>query len=81
MQLSAPLANFSCEAVWDDVHVALKSLINSSQSIRARAKQFVMQVVSFDSSNTWEWSSVEKWWIALGVGIDMLPTFEEVNPR
>ncbi len=75
------LANFSCEAAWDDVHIALKPLIDSSHSIRARARQFVMQVVSFDSSNTWEWISAEKCWIALGVSIDMLPTFEDVNPR
>ena len=24
---------------------------------------------------------MEKWWIALGVSIDMLPTFKDVNPR
>ena len=67
------------EGLLDEVHCGIKSLISCSTALREHIPSFLHRVVAYDADRN-RWPEQQQRWSSLGVGAEIMETFEEVNP-
>jgi len=75
------MAGCTTEEVVKDIHIGIKSLLNTSSELRDHIDQFITRHVSFIVTGVKPWSRRIKYWRALGVDPAMLEVLALVNPR
>ena len=75
------MARHSSEEVMKKIHLSIRSLCNSSYTLRQYSSRFLLSnVVWFADDELPRWSWRKKYWMILGVDDTMLQDFEKANP-
>ena len=71
---------FSSEEILKRIHVALRSLVSTSFTLKKRARMFIVCFAAGVPSDKHPWSERELFWQALGVDPDTMQLFKRANP-